>query len=47
MKIKPGLIEDSAKNNTGDSQGMLISYTHGFKNGLAAISHHAILKRKL
>lgn len=39
-------IESDAKNNRGDSQGILISYTRGFKNGLAAISHHNILKRK-
>lgn len=40
-------IEDDARNNRGDSQGMVLSYTKGFKNGLAAISHHSILKRKL
>lgn len=38
-------IEDEAKNNRGDGQGLLMSYTRGFKNGLAAISHHSILKR--
>lgn len=38
-------IEDEAKHNTGDSQGMIISYTRGFMNGLSAISHHTILKR--
>lgn len=38
-------IEEEAKNDTGDSQGMIISYTRGFKNGLSAISHHSILKR--
>lgn len=40
-------IESNTHNNVGDSQGILISYTRGFRNGLAAISHHAILKRKL
>jgi len=40
-------IEASAINNTGDSQGILLSYAKGFRNGLAAISHHAVLKRKL
>ncbi|MET3980411.1 hypothetical protein ABIB62_003012 [Mucilaginibacter sp. UYP25] len=40
-------IEKDANSDSGDSQGILISYTRGFKNGLAAISHHAILKRKL
>ncbi|RFZ84529.1 hypothetical protein DYU05_02610 [Mucilaginibacter terrenus] len=39
-------IEADAQNGTGDSQGVLISYTRGFKNGLAAISHHSILNRK-
>jgi len=38
------LIEKDAKNNIGDGQGILISYTRGFKNGLAAISHHDLLK---
>ncbi|AEW02410.1 hypothetical protein A4D02_00210 [Niastella koreensis] len=40
-------IDEDAKNNRGDSQGIVMSYTRGFKNGLAAISHHSILKRKL
>lgn len=40
-------IEDDLRNNKGDSQGIIMSYTRGFKNGLAAISHHSILKRKL
>src|SRR5437868_307810 len=40
-------IENDAKNNRGDSQGIIMSYTRGFKNGLAAISHHSILNRKL
>lgn len=38
-------IESDAASNMGDSQGMIISYTRGFKNGLSAISHHSILKR--
>lgn len=38
-------IENEAKANRGDSQGMIISYTRGFMNGLSAISHHSILKR--
>lgn len=38
-------IENEAQNETGDSQGMIISYTRGFMNGLSAISHHTILKR--
>lgn len=38
-------IESQEKNNEGLGQGIIISYTKGFKNGLAAISHHNILKR--
>lgn len=38
-------IEDQAKNNQGVGFGIVISYSRGFKNGLAAISHHEILKR--
>lgn len=43
---KVNQIEMDAKNNTGDSQGIIISYMRGFKNGFAAISHHTILNRK-
>jgi hypothetical protein len=39
-------IEDSLGRETGDCKGILISYTRGFKNGLAAISHHHILVRR-
>jgi len=39
-------IENSTNNNTGDCKGILISYTRGFKNGLAAISHHTILQKR-
>jgi len=45
--IKVLEIENDLRNNKGDSQGIIMSYTRGFKNGLAAISHHSILKRKL
>ena len=38
-------IENDAKNNKGVGQGVIISYTRGFKNGLAAISHHSIMRR--
>lgn len=38
-------IENEAKNNKGVGQGVIISYTRGFKNGLAAISHHSIMKK--
>jgi len=38
-------IEDQAKNNKGVGQGIIISYTRGFRNGLAAISHHSILRK--
>jgi len=37
-------IELQAKNNEGPGQGILISYTRGFRNGLAAITGHSILK---
>ena len=40
-------IENDAKNNKGVGQGVIISYTRGFRNGLAAISHHSIMKRTL
>jgi len=40
-------IEEDSRNGRGDGQGVLMSYTKGFKNGLAAISHHSILKRKI
>ncbi|GEO06559.1 hypothetical protein AAE02nite_42230 [Adhaeribacter aerolatus] len=38
-------IEEQAKIYKGLGQGIILSYTRGFKNGLAAISHHSILKR--
>lgn len=38
-------IEEQAKHNQGLGQGIIISYTRGFRNGLAAISHHSILNR--
>ncbi len=38
-------IEDDAKNGKGVGQGVIISYTRGFRNGLAAISHHSIMKK--
>ncbi|KLT65281.1 hypothetical protein AB669_13700 [Pedobacter sp. BMA] len=43
--IKVREMESEHRNSTGDSQGMIISYTRGFMNGLSAISHHTILKR--
>lgn len=39
-------IEEDANKKRGDSQGIIISYTRGFKNGLAAISNHSILNRR-
>lgn len=39
-------IEEDAGRNEGDGNGALISYTRGFKNGLAAISHHHILTKQ-
>lgn len=38
-------IEQEAKNNKGVGEGIIISYTRGFRNGLAAISHHSIMKK--
>lgn len=43
---KVRLIEESLNNEIGDCKGILISYTRGFKNGLAAISHHHVLTRR-
>ncbi|HKG06339.1 MAG TPA: hypothetical protein VKB19_07775 [Pedobacter sp.] len=40
------LIETDALNKEGDSEGIIISYTRGFRNGLAAISHHTIISKK-
>jgi hypothetical protein len=37
-------IENQAKNGEGISQGLILSYARGFKNGLAAITHHSVLK---
>lgn len=39
-------IEEDTMKNEGDCKGILISYTRGFKNGLAAISHHNILTKR-
>lgn len=39
-------IENDAKSNKGVGQGVIISYTRGFRNGLAAISHHSIMKKR-
>ncbi|HXS54949.1 MAG TPA: hypothetical protein VN726_02425 [Hanamia sp.] len=39
------LIEEEVAHNKGVGQGIIISYTRGFKNGLAAISHHSIMKK--
>lgn len=39
-------IEEETMQNHGDCQGILMTYTRGFKNGLAAISHHQILTRR-
>ncbi len=38
-------IEQEAKNNSGLGHGIILSYTKGFRNGLAAISHHTILNK--
>lgn len=38
-------IEEQAKVNEGIGHGIIISYTRGFRNGLAAISSHLILNK--
>lgn len=38
-------IEEQAKQNQGVGYGIVISYTRGFRNGLAAISGHSIQNR--
>ncbi|WP_343700148.1 hypothetical protein [Chitinophaga sp.] len=38
-------IEEQAKQNEGVGHGIIISYTRGFRNGLAAISGHVILNK--
>ena len=38
-------IEQQATKNEGVGQGIVLSYTRGFRNGLAAISHHSILRK--
>lgn len=38
-------IEKESKSDTGVGQGIVLSYTRGFRNGLAAISHHSILRK--
>ena len=40
-------IEEQAKLNEGVGHGIIISYTRGFRNGLAAISSHIILNKNL
>ncbi|MGF6849959.1 hypothetical protein QFZ51_005194 [Chitinophaga sp. W3I9] len=40
-------IEEQAKLNEGVGHGIIISYTRGFRNGLAAISSHMILNKNL
>lgn len=38
-------IEKESKSDTGVGQSIVLSYTRGFRNGLAAISHHSILRK--
>lgn len=38
-------IEQEASESRGVAQGIVLSYTRGFRNGLAAISHHSIMNR--
>ena len=39
------VIENDAKDNKGIGYGIILSYKRGFHNGLAAISHHSIMKK--
>lgn len=39
-------IEEQAKSDLGVGHGIVISYTRGFRNGLAAISGHSILNKQ-
>jgi len=39
------VIEEEATANKGIGHGIILSYTRGFRNGLAAISHHSIMKK--
>jgi hypothetical protein len=43
MQVKE--IEEQAKLNEGVGHGIIISYTRGFRNGLAAISSHIVLNK--
>lgn len=38
-------IEQEANESRGVAQRIILSYTRGFRNGLAAISHHSIMNR--
>jgi hypothetical protein len=38
-------IESESLVGKGVGQSIVISYTRGFKNGLAAISHHKMLSK--
>ncbi|SHL14212.1 hypothetical protein SAMN05444266_102187 [Chitinophaga jiangningensis] len=38
-------IEEQSRRNEGVGHGIIISYTRGFRNGLAAISSHLILNK--
>ncbi|MBL4676904.1 MAG: hypothetical protein JKY70_11980 [Mucilaginibacter sp.] len=44
--VKVREIEESTLQRKGDVQGILLSYTRGFNNGLAAISNHTILTKR-
>lgn len=38
-------MEQDTANNSGAGYGIILSYTRGFRNGLAAISHHSIMNK--
>lgn len=39
-------VESDSKSNTGLSQNLIMSYTKGFRNGLASISYNTVLKNR-
>ncbi len=39
-------VETDSKSNTGLSQNLIMSYTKGFRNGLASISYNTVLKNR-
>lgn len=40
-------IERESETQQGIGEGIILSYTRGFRNGLAAISHHSIINKNI